>query len=415
MISDHADPLARIGSAHCGGQNVFVYHLARLLAARGHQVDVYTRWDSASKREVVYKGDNLRIIRVQAGPKQSIPRDAFLTILSTFTANILRRIKHEQLDYDVIHTNYWFSGLAGIDIAKTLSIPHLHVYHSLGHIRYSVVASESPQLTNLAILRQQAERDIAHMSTGIISTSPVEKDTIVSLFSIPRHKVTVIPIGIDPTIFAPSAQSIEVTGSPLILYVGRLEWRKGVSTLLEATAILQSEYPGLQVAIVGGKSKNTKSNPDFIEQQRLELLTDSLSLRDHVHFLGAKPQMQLAAYYSVADVCVVPSYYEQFGIVPLESMACGTPVVASRTGGLTYTVEDGVTGYHATTRNAKDFAEKIDCVLKQGKAHFSPACLERIEQHFEWAQIADYYDYYLTKQVTKKRSIIHENSYRLAF
>jgi D-inositol-3-phosphate glycosyltransferase len=408
MISDHADPLATIGSKDAGGQNIFVRYLAQHLSQLGLSVDVYTRWDRSNKKEIVTINNNLRIIRVKAGPKKHIPRDGFLMVVPEFTTSVLRFIRKEKLNYDVIHSNHWGSGLVGIEVAKLLNIPHFHVYHAIGQVRYEVL-KEFKDLKNDYMFFQQrneAEKRIAHEVTAVIATSPVEKEWIHKLFGVSSNKVINLTEGVDTKLFKPidthqARKKLKMPNKKSVLYVGRLQRRKGVDTLLYAFSEVVKNHPDTQLYIVGGSKGKNAPQVDKDERKRLDAIIADLRITKNIAFLGPKEQKMLPLYYSAADVCVVPSYYEQFGIVPLEAMACGTPVVCSKTGGLQYTVQDAVTGHHAKPRDPQDFQLNIEKVLTKGKAHYSKQCTQRIEAHFAWKSIAQQYSHYFDA-VTKK-------------
>ncbi len=402
MISDHADPLAEIGSKEAGGQNIYVYYVAKFLSELGHQVDVYTRWDQKNKKEVVQVNPQWRVIRVQAGPKSYVPRDSCLPLTDEFRDNIIKRIRQEKIKYDLIHANYWMAGLIGMALHYQYGIPLVYVYHSIGQVRLNVMRQYN-QLADYVFYRQRlaAEKTIAHVATGIIATSPVEKQIIKQYFEVDSEKITVIPIGIDRTIFFPlttqqARQQLQwdITNK-VVVFVGRLEWRKGIGTLVQAFANVIKAFPSAQLYIIGGAKTKLAVDQELNEQQRLQFIAEQLNISDHLHFLGARKQSELHLYYSAADICAVPSYYEPFGIVPIEAMACGTPVVASKAGGLKYTVVENETGLLAEPFQDKDLSKKLIQVLQKGKAYYTPKCLERIKNNFQWNQIAKKYDHYL--------------------
>lgn len=411
MISDHADPLADVGAKEVGGQNIYVLYLAKHLTRLGLFVDVYTRWDRKNKKEVVPVNSKLRVIRVKAGPKGYMPRDNFLKVTGQFADNVLKRIERDGIEYDIIHTNYWFSGIIGLEIAKRLKIPLVHVYHSLGQVRFEVLSRYKEQSPDYEFFKTRTaeEKRIAEQAAGVISTSPVEKQKIKDLFGIPGEKIKMIPIGVDSSIFHETRRkSIRnrlnlAENEKLLLFVGRIEWRKGIGTLLYAFERLLHEFPKSRLLIAGGGSTKAARRLEEAERNRLNNIIRDLNIGDRVKFIGSIKQRRLYRYYNAADVCIVPSYYEPFGIVPLEAMACGTPVVASRTGGLKYTVEDGKTGYLAAPRNPEELAEQIAKALRRGRDKFSQACLERIREHFLWEQVAKQYPPYF-ESLTNKRS-----------
>lgn len=409
IISDHADPLAEIGSKEAGGQNIYVFYLTKFLCKLGIVVDVYTRWDKKNKREVIKYNCNLRVIRVKAGPKRYVPRDNFLSFIDEFADNVLRRIEKEGIIYDVIHTNYWFSGLIGLKISKKIKRPMVHVYHSIGQIRFDSLKKIKIQDTASDFFRKRkiAEKKIAQQATRIIATSPVEKKIVSKLFEISTEKINIITIGVDTNIFSPikkerSRRFLRADEKErILLYVGRIEWRKGIGTLIYAFKNVTLKYPNSKLYIIGGGTGSLAKELEEMECERLFKIAKELDVEDKVVFLGAKKQKILKNYYSAADVCIVPSYYEPFGIVPLESMACGTPVVASRTGGLQFTVEDGKTGSLTKPRDYNDLAQKINIVLKNGKNFYKDNCVERVAKHFNWIKISEQYEKYFNNLIEK--------------
>lgn len=413
MISDHADPLAKIGSKESGGQNIYVMNIANLLASKGHVVDVYTRWDSPSKQEVVKVRKGFRVIRVAAGPKGYMPKDGFLKVIVDFVAGIKSRIELEGLSYDVIFSNYWFSGIIGLQLAKEYGLPQTHIYHSIGKIRYETLKDVHPEEVdrNLFRIRNVWEERIAKNSTSIITTSPVEQVDIQRIFGIDDKKIVCIPIGVDIQLFKPRRskalrEKLRLpTDKPVILYVGRIEWRKGIGTLIRAL----QHIPKAELFIVGGGANKASQKLDAAERQRLERIAKKLRISKRVHFLGAKSQTQAAQYYAAADVCAVPSYYEPFGIVPLEAMACGTPVVASKTGGLRFTINDGITGHLAKTKDHIDLAAKLTVVLDRGKGAYTTAARKHVERYFTWPKIAHDTATYLSSLLLMK-GIAYEDS-----
>lgn len=408
IISDHADPLAKIGSKEAGGQNVYIYYLGKHLALKGVKVDVFTRWDQRNKKQIVNVSPGFRVIRVKAGPKDFLPRDKFLHVLDEFTNNILKFVKLQPEGYDLIHSNYWFSGLAGIRLAHELALPQVHVYHSIGEVRFRALKKFKLQKKDFYYFQRRVESEklIAQSVKGIIATSPSEKRIVVKLFKVDPKKVPVITIGVDRKVFYPnhSAYARKKLGlsetKKLLIYAGRIEWRKGIGTLLFSFKKILDTYPDSKLYIIGGARTVKFRSLEQAELNRQAGLIAELGIGDKVKYTGPKTHKKLRLYYAAADVCVVPSYYEPFGIVPLEAMACGTPVVASKTGGLTYSVKNGKTGFLAKPRNQQNLAEKILQVLKLGKPYFTDNCLRTVKAKFDWSKISDQYISYF-KSITQ--------------
>ena len=410
MISDHSDPLAKIGTKEAGGQNVYVLNLCHFLARLGVKVDIYTRWDKPSKTGIVEINKNFRVIRVKAGPKKYISRDSFLNVIEEFTANVVKIIKDEDLKYDIIHSNYWFSGIIGLKLARTLNIPQLHVYHSIGQNRFNTLKEFIHQQQDYVFYETRIawEKQIAHRVSGIIATSPIEQNEICQFFDVKKGKIKCIPVGVDIEVFKPGSQaksrkSLKLPErSPILLYVGRIEWRKGIETLLKADAQLPTRWKDAQLYIIGGGQNSQEKKLDEKEINRLKSLSVELGINTRIKFLGSKKQHEIVPYYVAADVCIVPSYYEPFGIVPLEAMACGTPVIASRTGGLQYTVVDNVTGKLVKPADDKALSKKIDEVLSQGKEFYSKAARQRVTDNFIWSKIAEETILYMKEKINMK-------------
>ncbi|HVU59626.1 MAG TPA: glycosyltransferase [Candidatus Saccharimonadales bacterium] len=404
MIADHSDPLAKIGTKESGGQNVYVLNLAKFLVKLGAEVDIYTRWDKITKTHVVTVAKGLRVIRVKAGPKHYMPRDNFLYVVEEFTANVRKFISEEHLHYDIIHSNYWFSGIIGMKLARQLKLPQVHVYHSIGQIRFNALKEYIAQQEDYVFFQTRAswERKIAQTVNGVVATSPIEQEEIHQFFDVPVSKITCIPIGVDTRLFQPGDQQRArsrlhlATDRPILLYVGRIEWRKGLEVLLHALAQLPPAVATAKLYIVGGGQNSEKKGLDKGEIDRLTTIAKELGIHRRVRFLGAKKQEEIAPYYVAADACVVPSLYEPFGIVPLEAMACGTPVIASRTGGLQYTVIDSKTGYLVSPGDASGMADRIATVLQKGKAAYSDAARQRVIDNFVWPKIAEATLHYMT-------------------
>jgi glycosyltransferase involved in cell wall biosynthesis len=409
IISDHSDPLAKIGSKEAGGQNVYLYYLGKYLGQAGVKVDVFTRWDQRNKRRIVNVSPNFRVIRVKAGPKGFLERDKFLHVLDEFTENILGFIAEEKKTYDLIHSNYWFSGLSGLQIKNRLGLPMVHVYHSIGEIRFRILKKFKLQKRDYFYFqkRVESEKKIAQEADGIIATSPEEKRTLLRLFKVDSKKINMITIGVDRRIFYPMNQlrarkklGLSET-KKLLVYAGRIEWRKGVGTLLYSLKQVIKTYPDTKLYIIGGAKSAKLKKLEQAEIDRQQQTIRDLGLEDNVRYTGPKIHRRLRLYYNAADICVVPSYYEPFGIVPIEAMACGTPVVASKTGGLSYSVHNGKTGFLAKPRDRNELAEKILMVLERGKDQFKDQCLKAVKQKFDWEKISkEYIKYFnlITKQ-----------------
>lgn len=356
LLSFHGCPVARLGEKDTGGMNVYVMQLAREFGLRGVQVDVYTRYHDPKDPQIVELGEGARVIHLKAGPYDSTKDDlyqhipAFLEALDSFKTS-------ENLDYDLIHSHYWFSGQVGMELSKKWGVPHVATFHT--HAKTKMRARVGEQESEL---RANVEKDVIDNADGIVVSTDQEQDDLVRLYGAQPHKIEVIAAGVDLDMFKPidkaqARQRLGLGEEKIILYVGRIEKLKGLDILLNTMAQLE-DTTDTKLLIVGGKLE------DDDELNRLKSLTIQLGIEDKVTFMGSVNQEYLPDFYSAADVFVLPSYYESFGLVALEAMACGTPVVVSRVGGLKTFIRNGETGYLIPWRCPEPFAQRIDMLLE---------------------------------------------------
>lgn len=371
MLSVHTCPLATLGGKETGGMNVYVRDLSRELGRRGHKVDVFTRLQDPDRPRVNDQlGFGGRVIHIQAGPPQPIHKYAIYDHLDEFAAGVRDFAACEGTSYDVIHSHYWLSGEVAIHLREAWGIPFIHMFHTLAYMKNSV--AQRPEELEPA-LRLDVERRVMAAADAIVAATPLEKAQMSWLYGADASKIHVIPCGVDLAHFYPIPQNQAKaylglpTGRRMILYVGRIEPLKGVDTLLRAVALLVQKEPALaqelMVTIIGGNPELPPVEMDA-EMARLHALRAELHIEDVVTFRAATMQDILPLYYSAAEVVVVPSHYESFGMVALEAMACGIPVIATKVGGLAYTVQDGVTGFHIPSRDHTALAEKLELLLK---------------------------------------------------
>ena len=379
QISAHTSPLAPLGGRETGGMNVYVLELSQELARLGHEVDIFTRLDGELPA-VQELAPNLRLIRLGAGPGEPIEKEAIVDHLPEFAHN-LRRFARAAGGYDLVHSHYWQSGWAGGILARDLHVPHAVMFHTLGEVKNRARISEQEP-----VLRIRHERGVVRQADAIVTASDHERGLLERHYGADPAKVHTIPCGVDLDLFRPldRAASRAALGldasSPVVVWVGRLEKLKGVDVLISAAA--QLDRRDFTLLIVGGDDRASALRAELEQQAR------EFEIEANVRFEGAVPHDSLPLYYSAADVCVVPSYYESFGLVAVEAMACGTPVVASRVGGLISTVTDGVTGYLIPWRCPEPFAEKIEILLANPelRANFAAAAQRSVER-FRWSRI----------------------------
>ncbi len=356
LLSFHGCPVARLGEKDTGGMNVYVLQLAREFARRGYQVDVFTRHHDPNDPMVVDLEDGARVIHLEAGPYDA-DKDELFNYIPTFLEQLYDFQRGEETSYDLIHSHYWLSGGVGMELSREWDIPHLTTFHTLAKTKLRARAGEhEPQL------RLDTEALVMSDSDGIVVSTEDEKQDIVRLYDTPSDKVEVVPAGVNLETFSPmdradARSALGIEEQNVLLYVGRIEPLKGLDILLQAVRLLE-RGERLRVLIVGGSPGSDS------ELDRLKKLAAELGIGGSVTFTGSIPQRELPAYYSAADVFVLPSYAESFGLAALEAMACGTPVVVSRVGGLKSFVASGETGYLVPRRCPESFAQRLDVLLE---------------------------------------------------
>lgn len=358
MLSLHTSPLAPLGGRETGGMNVYVLEVARGLAALGVIVDVFTRRIGEAEPEVVEFAPGARLIQITAGAVERLEKEDLLPYVDAFAARVDAFRIREGAAYDAIYSHYWLSVAAGDRLASMWRVPHEAMFHTLGDVKLRARASESERPERL-----EAERRLVHRLDRIVAATEHERQLLRQIFRVDARKVVVIPLGVDRSMFTPRPQSearARLGLDPMrrfVLAVGRIEPLKGLDILIRAVGELQARVP-VDLLIIGG---DERAAPEI---ERLRGIAAEVGALSAVQFLGPKPHDTLADWYAAADVVAVPSFYESFGLVAVEAMACATPVVASRVGGLASTVVDGRTGYLVPWRCPEPFAERIELLLR---------------------------------------------------
>lgn len=399
FLSEHASPLALLGGVDAGGQNVYVDEVSRHLAARGFQVDVFTRRDSASLPEVAPLAEGVRVVHLKAGPVRFLPKDDLWPHMPAFHDALLCFAARDGVRYDVIHGNFWMSGWVAARLGQRLGVPAVHIFHAMGRTkqREQGSADTSPSC------RIGVEEEIIQGVDRIIAQCPSERAELVKDYGADARKIALIPSAVDIEMFRPTPQlearrHIGLYGSgPVIAYVGRMLPRKDVRTVVRALAALRdaaksTDDPMLRarLLIVGGETSDPdpEATPEIGVLQRLAA---ELGVSDQVIFTGNRQRDQLRHYYGASDLVVTAPWYEPFGLTPLEAMACGRPVVGSRVGGIAYTVVDGATGYLAPPRDPVALAGRIRHLLTHPAlaTRMGRAARSRVEREFTWTQVAE--------------------------
>ncbi|ETX05803.1 MAG: hypothetical protein ETSY2_20850, partial [Candidatus Entotheonella gemina] len=364
MLSVHSSPLATLGGQVTGGMNVYVRELSRQLSRHGIAVDVYTRRQDPDLPEVLEFDQQARVVHLNAGPPVPYPKHEVFGHMPEFVSHVQSFIAKEGLQYDCIHSHYWVSGWVALRLRQSLQVPVVHMSHTLGYPKNSAVqqAWEREPPTRL-----QVEYEVLKHSDHLIAESQASKDHMVQDYGVDPARIEIIPCGVETSIFHPhdrqqARRRLGLPGGPLLLFIGRLQPLKGIDTLLKCAYDVRQRHDDLQVLIVGG-GVDTDDPHERQERERLHALMRELGLTGHVRFIDAQPQEQLAYYYAAADLLMMPSHYESFGMVVLEAMACGTPVVASHVGGLASTVLPGQTGFLAPVGDEQAFARSVEQLI----------------------------------------------------
>lgn len=377
--------------------NVYVAQLSRELAQLGVQVDVFTRWHDPEDPPIVELAPNLRVIHLEAGGRDLRPKEELYPYLPEFLHNLEAFQQQEGVRYDLIHSHYWLSGWVGAFLRRRWRAPHVVMFHTLGAIKNQARIGE-----NESDVRISMEQKIVRGATSIIVASTQEEQLLSRLYKGAQQKVRIVPCGVDLDIFHPldqhvARQQLGLNGERVLLFVGRPDPLKGLEILISAAS--QLEHPdGIHVLVVGGNGASS-------EFDGVQALTQGLAMADHVTFMGQVEHQRLPSYYSAADVCVIPSYYESFGMVALEAMACGIPVVAARVGGLQSTIRDGETGYLIPWHCPEPFVDRLELLLGNEalRQHIGGAARLAAEA-YPWSAIAtsllEIYQEILTSEAT---------------
>ncbi len=383
MLSVHSCPVGNLGAKDTGGISVYVRELARELGKQGHLVDIYTRVHDPGDPQIINLGHNARLIHLAAGGDEEINKLDVYPYLPEFTCNLENFKKHNGLYYDLVFSHYWLSGQVGKYLQQSWHVPHIMMFHTLGAVKNAIGIGEGePEL------RIETERDLTRDCHRIIAPTDRERENLILHYGALPEKIGVVPCGVSLEQFKPmdkesAKQQLGFGDDKIILFVGRIEPLKGIDQLLKAMPYLQN-IQGLRVVIIGGDEHSRH------EIEQLRKLSRDLHIQDSVTFLGLIKHERLPYFYSAADACVVPSYYESFGLVALESLACGTPVVATDVGDLKRTIRQGETGYVVIDNSPWRLADKIALLLSRPSPDAKSALSIRASvSRFSWSKIAD--------------------------
>ena len=393
MLSVHTSPVATLGAKDAGGMNVYVRDLSRQLGRRGIAVDIFTRRTDPTHPTVVAIDENVRLIQISAGPAAPIDKAAIFAHLGEFASEMALFGLRDGVSYDVIHSNYWLSGWVGLLMRRYWRTPIVHMFHTIAALKRDAAQGatdgQEPQL------RIDTERRIIERVDRIIAANARERAEMIWWYGRRTDKIATVPCGIDLDRFRPQDRAaaraaLGLGPEPTMLFVGRIDPVKGIDFLLEGFARLNERWTGPlspRLLLVGGDLANGELGPDLA---RLRDAAAAKGLAGQITLCGPQPHDALPTYYAAADLTVVPSRYESFGLVAVESLACGTPVVASRVGGLAYTIEDQQNGFLVPYGDAAALADTLARTLGDAalRARLSAGARGTAEQ-YGWERVTD--------------------------
>lgn len=397
MLSYHTCPLATLGGKDTGGMNVYVRDLTQALGRMGIHVDVFTRSQDEHVPHVLHDlGFGNRVVHIPAGPETPIPKDELVEYIPKFVEGIRSFAADKGFHYDLIHSHYWMSGLAARSLKEAWDVPIVHMFHTLGEMKNRVARSPDEIESERRIV---AEKEILTFADRIVASTLAERAQLEWLYKANTKKIFVVPPGVDVSHFYPipvdEAKAYIGIGSDeqMVLFVGRIEPLKGVDTLIQAMSCMNlgetSSGKPILLTIIGGDPDVDPADMS-LEMSRLQKMCNDLCMGKMVIFLGKTGQDTLPYYYSAADVLVMPSHYESFGMVALEAMACGTPVIASQVGGLAFLVQDGVTGYHVPDDDSQVLCERLKQLLEDHELRATLGIqANKYAQEYAWDKITD--------------------------
>jgi D-inositol-3-phosphate glycosyltransferase len=384
LFSMHSSPLATVGSTDVGGMNVHVRRLADEMSRRGIRVDVFTRRTDAAAPSIMRTTDGTRIVQLCAGPRREVPKSVLPLHIPSMASAFLEFTKRECISYDVLHSHYWISGLVALRAQCQVGAPVLHMFHTLSKVKE--LYAGGLDVTDSA-LRSDGERQVAGCADRVIGATGLEKEQLEKLYGVGLRSFSVIPPGVDMDLFSPrrksdSRQQLGVQGKHVILFVGRPDRIKGLDLLLNSVKKLDPTILSATKLLIVGEAE-----PE--PRGRYARMVENLNLGDVVEFRGIVPQCQLPLYYSAADVCAMPSVYESFGMVAIEALACQTPVVGFKLGGVATTVRNGNTGFLAKPGDADDLAAQLDHALQSHRLGEMGRAGRLSVRKYQWSMIVE--------------------------
>jgi D-inositol-3-phosphate glycosyltransferase len=410
MLSVHTSPLDQPGTGDAGGMNVYIVETARRLAQRGVEVEVFTRATAGGLPHKVELAPGVIVRHLPAGPFEPMAKEDLPGLLCSFSTGLLRVEAHYEPGYfDLVHSHYWLSGQVGALAQDRWRVPLVHSMHTMARVKNELLAlGDVPEPS----ARVVGEQQVVNVADRLIANTAIEAQQLVDLYGARPESVAVVPPGVDLDLFAPGSQheSRRLLGiddtAKVLLFVGRIQPLKAPDVLLQAVAAMLQQTPSLRedlvVAVVGGPSGSGLAHPEHLDK-----LASSLGIRDVVRFEPPAQQEQLAHWYRAADLTVVPSYNESFGLVAVESQACGTPVVAAAVGGLRTAVADGRSGVLVDGHEPADYAEVLAKLLHDPdeRAGLANGALVHASQ-FGWEQTSESILSVYTEAIAEARTAV---------
>lgn len=383
MLSIHSSPIGELGKRDTGGMSVYIRELARVLGQQGHRIDIFTRLQDPRGACRLELCQNVRLIQLPVGTNGAMPTLALYPYLGEFARRLEQFRAAEGLHYDLIHSHYWLSGQVGRWLCEWWRVPHMIMFHTLGVLKNMMVKEERE-----SELRVASERDLVQTCQRILAATAREKEHLGRYYGACSEKIRIVPCGVDLDRFHPmdkkqARQRLGFAGDgAIVLFVGRLSPIKGADRLLQAMSCLKGRN-GMRLVVVGGDDVQTPAS------QKLRGLSRELGLQDAVEFAGRVEHEKLPPYYCAADVVVLPSHYESFGLVALEALASGTPVVATAVGAMDTIIRQGESGEIVANGSPLLLAAAIDRFLaRRLNGGISAAAIRATVEGFAWSRVA---------------------------
>ena len=391
---------------------MYVGELAYQLARKGYEVDIFTRWEHPQLQQVVQWRNGVRVVHIKAGPLECIPKEQLLPYMADFRENMLAFIREEQIHYDLIHANFFMSALVALELKALLHIPFVVTFHALGHVR----RIHQGEQDKFPPERLDIETAAIKQADYVIAECPQDREDLIKYYNAPADKIRVVPCGVNTEEMFPVDQRLARMRLKLpqedfvLLQLGRMVQRKGVDNVIEALTKLKYTGTRTRLIIVGGEEEvcGLGYNPEIA---RLKQLAKDLGVQHSVTFAGRKGREELKYFYAAADIFITTPWYEPFGITPLESMACGTPVIGADVGGIKYSVLDGKTGLLVPPKDPRALAEKINELRLRRPVleEMGRNGIKRVQALFTWQRVAQLMSRLYEKAIANNTIAVSDN------